>query len=424
MLKDRLKKPVSGEEHPRGVIKEIYERVQKKFLEDEKEKGEKSPGEDALRKKVLAETEELIRVKYPALRDKVNDLAEEVVLRLLKLGPIEGYLKDPSVDEIMVQGADVALIQHGEISLTPEVFHDVDETSKIIDRICSSRGKKVDMLNPFVNVVMQDGSRCHIIIPPVADKRYVTIRKHTCADRQLSEYVKDETLTREEACYLEYMLVERRKNILVVGGTASGKTTLVNSLCKLVPDYHVIITIEDTEELSLTQPYVRRLYTRESTGESVPDITQADLLKETLRMRPDRIIVGEVRDPIAAYQLLHALNTGHEGSLSTIHATSAEDGLARLEELAIERATGLNLFAVKRQIARAINIVIFIRKKEEKGRVLRREVSQIMEVLPELDERGNYQMKIIKQKFDGEGKSTERTWSWDAKEKGDTCSRS
>lgn len=422
MLKDRLKKPAPGEEHPRDVIREIYERVQKKFLEDEKEKGEKSPGEDILREKVLTETEELIRVKYPALRDKVNDLAEEVVLRLLKLGPIEGYLKDLSVNDIMIQGTGVVLKQHGGTNFIPGIFHDVDEVNKIIDRICSFRGKKVDMLNPFVNVVMQDGSRCHIIIPPVADRQYITIRKHTCADRQLSEYVEDETLTQEEADYFEYMLVEKRKNILVVGGTGSGKTTLVNSLCKLIPDYQIATTIEDTPELSLPQPHTRRLYTRESTGEGVPDITQAELLIESLRMNQDRIIVGEVRKPIAADQLLQALNTGHEGSLSTIHASSAEDGLARLEELVMVQTPGVELSVVKRQIARAINIVIFVRKKEKEGKILKREITQIMEILPRLDERGNYQMKIVRQKFDSE--DTERTWSWDAKGKEDQCSQS
>lgn len=324
-------------------------------------------------------------------------LVQEVYERLFGLGPIEPFLADSEVTDILIQDTEVMIIKSGRKENFGKVFTNLDEVKRVIDRIVFYRNKKIDLLNPNCDVELYDGSRCHIIIPPASDQVYLTIRKYTCVDKSLNELVKEGMLSKEEGLFLEQALIEERKNILVSGGTGAGKTTFVNTLGKLVPSNHIVVIIEDTPELKLPQPYARSLRTRSASKEGVEAITQVDLLKYALRMNPDRIILGEVREPLAAYQLIHTLNTGHKGSLSTIHADSAYDALWRLENLALEYSQGLNLLAIRREIARVINLVAHIQAIEDgEGNIVSRKVSEMLEVSPELDDSNCYLVNEVR----------------------------
>lgn len=324
----------------------------------------------------------------------VGELSDYIHNELFGLGPLECLLRDPEVTDIMVVGRQIIVVRHGEKEKLTTQFKVVDDVKRIIDRITGPVGKRVDIANPFCDCKLPDGSRCHIIIPPASDRIYITIRKLGCMNLELSDWVKQEVFS-PKAAEIFTDGVRSRKNILISGGTGAGKTTLLNSLAKLIHPDQLIITLEDTYELQLPHPYVKRLLTRKESTQGIGEVTFRMLLKNALRMNPDRIIMGEVRDE-CAYDLLHALNIGHRGSLSTIHANSVLDALWRLETLALTGAPEMPLLAIKRQISRVIDFVVQLQGLEiESGKITKRELIEMALVETELSETGDYVIRKL-----------------------------
>ncbi len=324
----------------------------------------------------------------------LNMLSEEIYDRMVNYGPIEDQLKDDAVTDIMIADTTMMVVKDGKKVDVGKVFIDMAEVKRVQDRIVSLRGKRIDLMNPNCDVDLRDGSRCHIIIPPIADRDYITIRKHTCADRTLDDLAGSGTMTQAQADYLKDVIGKQRKNILISGATGAGKTTITNAVCKNIPEKHVVITIEDTRELRLRQPHVRSLVVKYKTAEGGKEINQANLIEYAMRMNPDRLILGEVRNPLAAYEFIQALSTGHRGSVSTIHANSGVDSLWRLENLALGLAENINELAIRRQIARVINVLVHVSAVEdEEGNIVSRQVTEIKNVMPILTDGQQYSME-------------------------------
>lgn len=321
-----------------------------------------------------------------------SELLQFVYDDLFGLGCLETLLKDPSVTDIMVEGIDVYIIAGSKRLKAPVCFTHLDELKRIIDRITSRVGKRIDAATPYCDCHLYEGSRCHIIAPPASDRHYLTIRKLGCMDLLLADWV-SEGVVSEMGAEMLALAVEKRRNILISGGTGAGKTTLLNTLAKKIDDDQVIVTLEDTYELNIKKVHTRRLLTRSRSIEGAGQIDFKCLLKNALRMNPDRLIMGEVRDQ-SAYDLLHALNIGHKGSISTIHANSVCDALWRLETLALSSVKNISLLAIKRQIARVINVVVQLRGIElDVGRYQKRQVLEISEIAETLTETGEYSIR-------------------------------
>ncbi len=285
-------------------------------------------------------------------------LVREIQHEVFGLGPLEPLLVDPTVNDVLVNGAEQIYVErNGVLEKTVARFKDDDHLKRIIDKIVSSVGRRVDESSPLVDARLQDGSRVNVVVPPLAlDGPVVSIRRFP-ADRLLAEdMVKIGTLT-EEIVELMKGAVRARLNILVSGGTGSGKTTMLNALSAFIPANERIVTIEDAAELQLKQSHVVRLETRPPNIEGEGQIAQRELVINSLRMRPDRIIVGEVRGG-EALDMLQAMNTGHDGSATTIHANSPRDALMRIETMVAMTGLDLPQRAVRQQIASAINVVI------------------------------------------------------------------
>jgi pilus assembly protein CpaF len=313
---------------------------------------------------------------------------------LLGLGCLEPLIEDKKTTDVLVEDTNVFVVNEDERKPAAMNFSDINEVRRIIDRITGSVGKRVDAAMPYCDCHLYDGSRCHIVIPPVSDRIYITIRKHGCSDITINDWVNSGIMTRSIGDMLS-TAVEAKMNIVISGGTGAGKTTLLNSLAKLIKDDQIIVTIEDTYELKLDKPHVRRLLTREKSIEGTGQITFSTLIKNGLRMNPDRLIIGEVRDHVA-YDLLHALNIGHKGSISTIHANSVVDGLWRLETLAMQASLNLSLTAIRRQIARVVDIVIQLRGVELiDGAYADRQVIEVARIGPELIGNDQYDIELL-----------------------------
>ncbi len=295
---------------------------------------------------------------YTITRLERQNLVDEICDELLGLGPLESLLKDESITEIMVNGPkDVFVEQKGKISLSNVHFYDNNHLMNIIERILAPLGRHVDEASPLVDARLSDGSRVNIIIPPLAiDGAAVTIRKFSKGALSIDELVGFGSLSKEMGLFLE-ACVKARLNILVSGGTGSGKTTTLNVLSSFIPSSDRIVTIEDAAELKLQQRHVVRLETRPANLEGTGAITIRDLVKNALRMRPDRIVVGEVRAG-EALDMLQAMNTGHDGSLTTAHANSPRDVLSRLETMVLMAGMELPVKAVRTQVSSAINLIL------------------------------------------------------------------
>lgn len=284
----------------------------------------------------------------------VNDVQHE----LFGLGPLEPLLKDPTVSDILVNAHDIIYIERrGRIEATNVRFKDDEHLMRVIERIVSSVGRRIDESSPMVDARLQDGSRVNAIIPPLAiDGPVLSIRRFGADPLKMAALVENKALTKDIADMLQ-MVVHARLNILISGGTGAGKTTLLNALSAFIPENERIVTIEDSAELQLQQPHVVRLETRPPNIEGKGEVTQRDLVRNALRMRPDRIVIGEVRGG-EAIDMLQAMNTGHDGSLTTIHANTPRDALARLETMI--QMTGMRLSdrAMRQQIASALNLVV------------------------------------------------------------------
>ncbi|MGH2982441.1 MAG: CpaF family protein [Solirubrobacterales bacterium] len=306
---------------------------------------------------------------------------EEIVARILRdtvgLGPLEELLADPEVEEVMVNGPDCVYVERrGRIEPTEVRFADEAELRNAIERILAPLGRRVDELSPMVDARLRDGSRVNVVIPPLAvDGPALSIRRFAAARPGPERLVELGTLTAQMRDLLRSAVSERR-SLLVSGGTGSGKTTMLNALSSFVAGQDRVVTIEDAAELRLQQPHVVRLESRPPSVEGRGEVTIRDLLRNALRMRPDRIAIGEVRGP-EALDLLTALNTGHRGALSTVHANSPADALRRLETLALMAGVGLPHAAIREQLGHGFEVVIHMERLPDG----RRTVTEIAEVV-------------------------------------------
>jgi pilus assembly protein CpaF len=302
-------------------------------------------------------------------------VAARIARDTIGLGPLEDLLQDPEVEEVMVNGPGRVYVERrGRIEPTEVAFADEDELRNSIERILAPLGRRIDELSPMVDARLADGSRVNVVIPPLAiDGPAVSIRRFGARRPGPDELVESGTLTAAERGRLEEA-VRTRRSVLISGGTGSGKTTLLNAISSFVGVAERIVTIEDAAELRLQQAHVVRLESRPAGIEGRGEVTVRDLLRNALRMRPDRIVIGEVRGP-EALDLLTALNTGHDGALSTIHANSPEDAIARVETLSLMAGVGLPHEAIAEQARRGIDLVVQIERRADGSR-------RVVEVAP------------------------------------------
>lgn len=290
--------------------------------------------------------------------DAKEDVVSSVVDEVIGLGPIEPLLRDPTVSEVMINAPDQVYFERdGVIEESGIQFRDQAHIMKIVDRIVASIGRHVDEASPMVDARLADGSRVNVIIPPLApNSPVVTIRKFSRDRFGMEDLIRIGTLTGPMAELL-MGCVQARLNVVVSGGTGSGKTTLLNALSAGIPERERIVTIEDPIELRLQQRHVVPMEARPASTEGKGAVTQRDLVRNALRMRPDRIIVGEVRGP-EAFDMMQAMNTGHEGSMTTVHANSPRDALGRIENMVLMAGFDLPITAIREQMASAFHIVI------------------------------------------------------------------
>jgi pilus assembly protein CpaF len=292
-------------------------------------------------------------------------LAQRIEDEVLGLGPIEPLLADRSVSDILVNGPSRVYVErHGRLELTEVRFSSNSHLMNIIDRIVSAVGRRIDESSPMVDARLKDGSRVNVIIPPLAlDGPVLSIRRFAVELLTIQDLIRLNTLTAAVAEVLN-AIVRARLNVLISGGTGSGKTTLLNLLSAFIPATERIVTIEDSAELQLHQPHVVRLETRPPNIEGRGAVTQRDLVRNSLRMRPDRIIIGEVRGA-EALDMLQAMNTGHDGSLTTIHANSPRDALSRVENMVSMSGVSFPIPALRAQIGSALDVLIHIERQED-----------------------------------------------------------
>src|SRR6266480_1588238 len=285
-------------------------------------------------------------------------LVNEVQHELFGLGPLEPLLADPTVSDILVNSHSTIYVERrGKLEATNIAFKDDEHLMRVIERIVSSVGRRIDESSPMVDARLRDGSRVNAIIPPLSiDGPVLSIRRFGAEPLRMDSLIENKALTRDIADMLE-MCVKARLNVLISGGTGAGKTTLLNSLSAYIPEDERIVTIEDSAELQLQQPHVVRLETRPPNIEGRGEVTQRDLVRNALRMRPDRIVIGEVRGG-EAIDMLQAMNSGHDGSLTTVHANTPRDALSRLETMIQMTGMRLSERAMRQQIASAINLVL------------------------------------------------------------------
>jgi pilus assembly protein CpaF len=292
-----------------------------------------------------------------SMRDR-QQLCDEIHAEVYGLGPIEPLMRDPDISDILVNGSRQVYIERfGKLELTPVIFRDDEHLLQIIDRIVSSIGRRVDESSPMVDARLPDGSRVNAIIPPLAlDGPAMSIRRFGLRPLGVEDLMRHGALTQSMIDVLKAMVMARL-NILVIGGTGSGKTTLLNCLSSFIPANERIVTVEDSAELQLQQPHTVRLETRPPNIEGKGEVTARDLVRNCLRMRPDRIVVGEVRGG-EALDMLQAMNTGHDGSISTVHANSARDSLTRVEMMLQMAGLSLPMRAMRQQIASALDVIV------------------------------------------------------------------
>ncbi len=326
---------------------------------------------EEFRKNVGEMVRELVdEEQTPLNHSEQAQLIDDILDEVLGLGPLEPLLKDPTITDILVNTHESVFVErYGMLEHTEVQFKDTRHLLRIIDRIVSGVGRRVDESQPMVDARLMDGSRVNAIIPPLAvDGPLVSIRKFAKIPINMSKLVEFGALPAEIAEILRG-IVEAKRNVLISGGTGSGKTTMLNAMSAFIDLKERIITIEDAAELQLQQIHVARLETRPANIEGKGEIGQRELVKNALRMRPDRVIVGEVRSG-EAFDMLQAMNTGHEGSMTTVHANTCRDALSRLEQMIGMAGLELSAKAMREQIASAINIVIQVGRMSDGSRRL------------------------------------------------------
>jgi pilus assembly protein CpaF len=319
----------------------------------------------ALRDRVLVDIRRHLSEEQGISRDDRERLASEIADDALGHGPLERLLADDSISEIMVNGPyDIWIERQGRLFDTKVRFDDESHMRRIINKIVAEVGRRVDESSPMVDARLPDGSRVHIIIPPLSlSGPLITIRKFSKKRLNLEELIRLGSLSTESVEFLE-RCVHAELNILISGGTGSGKTTLLNALSASIPDEDRIITIEDAAELQLNQRHVLRLESRPKNIEGEGEVPIRELVRNSLRMRPDRIIVGEVRGA-EALDMLQAMNTGHDGSLSTVHANSSRDALARVETMVLMAGFDLPVRAIRQQVSAALDLIVHLERLED-----------------------------------------------------------
>ncbi len=331
--------------------------------------------------RLLIEVERLISDLATERRVQLNgreqrNLATELVDDMLGLGPLEPLLLDESINDIMVNGPDHTFVERGgKLVQVPVRFRDWSHLTNICQRIAASVGRRVDEASPMCDARLKDGSRVNIILPPLAiDGPSLSIRKFSKKPIDFEKLIAFGSLTPPIARILE-IAARCRLNMIVSGGTGSGKTTMMNAMSQFIDPSERIVTVEDAAELQLQQPHVVRLETRPASLEGKGEVNARDLVRNALRMRPDRIIIGEVRGA-EAFDMLQAMNTGHDGSMSTIHANNTRDALARIENMVQMSSMGLTPRAIRTQVVAAVNIIVQVERQRDGGR----RVTQVTEI--------------------------------------------
>jgi pilus assembly protein CpaF len=320
----------------------------------------------------VAAREELSEIidaeQVPLTPDERRRLIQDVADDVLGYGPLQRLLDDPTVTEIMVNRMDQIYVEKsGKLTLSGSRFSSEQHLRRVIERIVSKVGRRIDESSPFVDARLEDGSRVNAVIPPLAvNGSSLTIRKFSKVPLTVQNLIDFGTLTPEMAELLD-ACVKAKLNIIVSGGTGTGKTTLLNVLSSFLPDNERIVTIEDAVELQIQKQHVVRLESRPPNTEGKGAVTIRDLVRNSLRMRPDRIVIGEVRGG-ESLDMLQAMNTGHDGSLSTVHANSPRDAVARLETLVLMAGMDLPLRAIREQLASAVNLVVQISRLRDGSR--------------------------------------------------------
>lgn len=308
---------------------------------------------------------------------QTDQLIEDVLDELLGLGPLEPLLKDDTISDILINTHRTVYVERrGRLEQTDVHFQDTRHLVRIINKIVAAVGRRVDESQPMVDARLADGSRVNAIIPPLAvDGPLVSIRKFAATPIHMAKLIEFGSITTEMAQVLQ-AVVKARRNVLISGGTGSGKTTLLNAMSAYIDEHERIVTIEDSAELQLQQPHVGRLETRPANIEGRGEISQRELVRNSLRMRPDRIIVGEVRAG-EAFDMLQAMNTGHDGSMTTVHANTPRDALSRIEQMIGMSGLEISPRSVRQQISSAINVVVQVERLDDG----RRRVSSISEIV-------------------------------------------
>lgn len=360
---------------PLAAVKE--KAAQELFVRIGSRMNDSSLTEQQLHAIARSELAEIVAAEQLALSTaERNRLIDDIGADVLGYGPVEPLLDDPSVSEIMVNRFDQIYVErHGKLVETSHRFTGEPQLRRVIERIVSRVGRRIDESSPLVDARLEDGSRVNAIIPPLAvNGSSLTIRKFAGTPYTVDDLMRFGTMTREVATVLD-AAVRAKLNIIVSGGTGTGKTTLLNVISAFIPADERIVTIEDAVELQLQQQHVVRLESRPPNIEGRGEITIRDLVRNSLRMRPDRIVVGEVRGA-ESLDMLQAMNTGHEGSISTIHANSPRDAIARLETLVLMAGMDLPLRAIREQISSAVDIIVQITRHKDGVR----RVTQVTEV--------------------------------------------
>jgi pilus assembly protein CpaF len=351
--------PVDKEKKRKERLSELKLELHKALLENLNLGALESASEQDLRQEIIAISSEALEEMGVVLnREERTTLNQDLYDEVTGLGPLEPLLKDETVNDILVNGPQQVFVERaGRLELTDTTFKDEKHLLRIIDKIVSAVGRRVDESNPYVDARLQDGSRFNAMVPPIAvDGSLVSIRKFKKEKLGVDDLVKFGAFTEEMAAYLQ-AAVATRLNIIVSGGTGSGKTTTLNALSSFIDNDERILTIEDTAELQLQQTHVGRMESRPANVEGKGAVSQRDCLRNALRMRPDRIIVGETRGE-EVIDMLQAMNTGHDGSMTTIHANSARDGVSRLENMIAMAGIEMPLKAVRSQISSAVNLIV------------------------------------------------------------------
>ncbi|SLN37454.1 Putative conjugal transfer protein/MT3759 [Pseudoruegeria aquimaris] len=363
-LRKELKAPARAtpddkEKKRKERLGEIKVELHKRLLDNLNLSALETASEADLRAEIIdIASESLNEMSVVLNREERAQLNQELFDEVTGLGPLEPLLKDENVSDILVNGPHQIFVEkNGKLQLSDVTFKDERHLMRIIDKIVSAVGRRVDESNPYVDARLADGSRFNAMVPPIAvDGSLVSIRKFKKDKLSIDDLVKFGAFTEEMAAYLQ-AAVATRLNIIVSGGTGSGKTTTLNALSSFIDDSERILTIEDTAELQLQQTHVGRMESRPPNVEGKGAVTPRDCLKNALRMRPDRIIVGETRGE-EVIDMLQAMNTGHDGSMTTIHANSARDGVSRLENMIAMAGIEMPIKAVRSQIASAVNLIV------------------------------------------------------------------